>query len=227
SLDVAGRYLVGRARGLLLRSPFWLWLLPGFVAAWRSRKDRGDGVFALVAVGGYFALLTGYENWHGGWSLGNRYLLPVLFFAAPALASALESAWSRGLFGLAAVFSAATHFVLSSSFPYVPVGVRYPAANASLWFLRHGWVAPNAVAAPGRVVFLVALACVAAAATFALAAARPGVPRAALAAAGGLVLFAVALAASPGPSYGARLFRAAVYGAYSGLDPERRELERT
>jgi len=37
----------------------------------------------------FFVAMTAYPNWHGGWSMGNRYLLPLLFpFAPPFLALA-------------------------------------------------------------------------------------------------------------------------------------------
>ncbi len=93
---VAWDFLFHPARGLLLFSPFLLWVVPGFVSWWRSREDRADCVFALAAVAGLFLILTGYPNWHGGWALGNRYLLPALFFAGLAAARGLAS---RGLAG--------------------------------------------------------------------------------------------------------------------------------
>jgi len=40
----------------------------------------------------------------------------------------------------------------------------------------------------------------------------------------GLALAGGAAFYRPDPAYGARLWRAAVFGAYSGLDPSRREL---
>src|SRR6185436_3937543 len=71
---------------------------------------------------------------------------------------------------------------------------------------------------------LVPLALAAAAVVLALRAVRPGQPHAALACAAGLLLFVLALRVPSGPDYGGRLFRAAMYGAYSGLDPGREEL---
>ncbi len=226
SLHIAGHYFVHRARGILLRSPFWLWLVPGFLAWWRSKRDRTECVFTLVSIAGFFLLLTGYENWHGGWSLGNRYLLPVLFFTAPALARAVESPLSRGLFILAMVFSAVSHFLLTSSFPHFPSDVRFPVGNASLWFLRRGWFAPRVVPSPGWIVFLLAFLLVAAAGVLALRAARPAVPAAPIAAAAALLLLAASVAVSPELPYGAKLWRAGMYASFSGLDPDRKELKK-
>ncbi len=225
SLRVAWEFLFHPARGLLLFSPFLLWVVPGFVSWWRSRQDRTDCVFALAAVAGLFLILTGYPNWHGGWALGDRYLLPVLFFAGLAAARALASSLSRGLFAIAAVFSAVNHFFLTASWPYFSLDLPWPAATGSLWFLSRGWIAPNLLSKSVSISLLVPAAILAAAGWAALHAARPLSPRSSFAAAAALALFAVTVAVAPKPSYGARLQRAAVYGRFSGLDPERRELK--
>ncbi|HYR47119.1 MAG TPA: hypothetical protein VER78_08935, partial [Thermoanaerobaculia bacterium] len=224
SVSIAFHYLFHPGRGLLWRSPVWLWLVPGFLAWRRSREDEPDGVFALVSVAGFFLLLTGYGNWHGGWALGNRYLLPVVFFGGLVLSRSLESPLSRGLFALAAVFSAACHFLLASSWPYFPEDVPFPAASGSLWFLRHGWVNPSVLPAAGPIALILPLLAVAAAGFLAVRAARPAIPRFSIAVAGALALFVATLAASPAPSYAVRLWRGGVYGAFSGLDPRCEEL---
>ncbi len=221
---VAWDFLFHPARGLLLFSPFLLWVVPGFVAWWRSREDRADCVFALAAVAGLFLILTAYPNWHGGWTLGDRYLLPALFFAGLAAARGLASATSRGLFAAAAVFSAVNHFFLAASWPYFPLELRWPVATGSLWFLSRGWIAPNLLSRAGWVSLLVPAAIVVAAGWAAVRAARPLSPRPPVAVAAGLALFAATVVVAPEPSYDARLLRAAIYGRFSGLDPERREL---
>jgi hypothetical protein len=224
SARIALRFLFDPARGLLLRSPFWLWLVPGFLAWRRSREDRADFVFALVAVPGFFLLLTGYENWHGGWSLGNRYLLPVVFFGGLVLSRSLESPVSRSLFALAVVYSAACHFLLSASWPHFPHDVPFPAANGSLWFLDRSWFAPNLLARMGGASLLAPLAFVSLAGVLALRAARPLIPGPGIAPAG-LVLFVAVISATPNPPFAARLWRATVYGLYSGRDPGREEMK--
>ncbi|HLN58833.1 MAG TPA: hypothetical protein VK416_09745, partial [Thermoanaerobaculia bacterium] len=151
---VAWDFLFHPARGLLLFSPFLLWVIPGFAAWWRSREDRADCVFALAAVAALFLILTAYPNWHGGWTLGDRYLLPALFFAGLAAARGLASATSRGLFAAAALFSAVNHFLLAASWPYFPLELRWPVATGSLWFLSRGWIAPNLLSRAGWVSLL-------------------------------------------------------------------------
>jgi hypothetical protein len=143
SLKVAFAYLFHPARGILVFSPFLLWCVPGFLRWWRSRETRPDFLLALSATVLYFVLMTGYPNWHGGWSLGSRYLLPVLFFPAMAIGYALPTPLARGLFAAAVVFSVTGHFLLTASWPYFPDDLPWPVASGSLWFLVRGWVAPS------------------------------------------------------------------------------------
>ena len=179
--------------------------------------------------------MTGYPNWHGGWSLGNRYLVPILFFPALAIPHALRSPLSRAFFTAAVVASVGTHVLLTASWPYFPADVPWPAATGSGWFLARGWIAPSLwsrLSAPGAAagvaaLILAALA-VAAALAFAVRCAQPppGAPRLHLWVAAALGLFPVVclLLRPPSLDFGARLWRASIYGAYSGRDPQRLEL---
>lgn len=221
-------YLFHPARGVLIFSPFLLWCVPGFLRWWRSRERRADFLLALSTTLVYFVVMTGYPNWHGGWSLGSRYLLPVLFFPAMAIGYALVTPLSRGLFAAAVVFSVAGHFLLTSSWPYFPDDLGWPAAWGSGWFLARGWVAPSLF--PASTGGMIAALCVAALAfavplALSIRAALPLSPRPALAVFLGALALAVLLARPPEPSFGARIFRAAMLGAYSGRDPQREELK--
>jgi len=223
SPKIAWAYLFHPGRGLLWRSPFWIWIVPGFLAWWRSGKDRAEWALCLAGVAGYFVILTGYENWHGGWATGNRYLLPILFFAGIPLLHALESPLSRCLFAAAAIFSGATHTLLSLSWPYFPDDLSWPAANGSVWFVVRGWVSPGLL--PGILSLPLAFALCAVALYAGLRASRFSMPPKVLGALAGVLLFVASLAVAPGPSYGGRLFRSAMYGVFSGLDPSREELK--
>jgi hypothetical protein len=238
---VALDYLFHPARGLVLFSPFLIWAVPGFVRWWRSSAGDGDGrgggggrsradcAFALAATAVFFVLMCGYPNWHGGWSLGNRYLVPVLFFPALAIPYALESPRSRGFFGAAVVLSAATHLLLTASWPYFPDNIPWPAATGSGWFLARGWTAPSlldALRGGGWAALAMTWTAAAVAIALALRAAEspsPGPPMGAVALLGLLPLLALVVFA-PDLDFGGRLWRSSIFGAYSGRDPERREL---
>jgi hypothetical protein len=226
---VAWDYLFHPARGVLLFSPFLLWFFPGLVRWWRSREERADCVFVLAATVSFFLLLSGYANWHGGWSLGSRYLLPALFFAALPIARALVTPLSRGLFVVAALFSLANHLVLTSTWPHFPLDLPWPAAAGSAWFLARGWVAQNLgslAGLPPMVSLAFPVFVLAALAVLAIRVLPPLVPRAAVAVFAGVTPLLALLLAAPEPLYTARLWRAAMLGAYSGRDPSREELLR-
>jgi hypothetical protein len=222
-------YLIHPARGLLVFSPFLAWAAAGFVKWWRSKQDRPDCVFSLAATASFLVLMSGYPNWHGGWSLGSRYLVPALFPLVLAAAHALETPLSRGLFAAATVFSVGNHSVLTLTWPHFPVNVPWPAGTASLWFLERGWVAPSLLPQmlAGRIL-AVLLGCgvAAAAVTLAVRAAGPYSPGALAAGALGVAPLLLLLVRPPELTYGARLWRASVFGKFSGLDPAREEIRR-
>jgi hypothetical protein len=224
---VALDFLVHPARGLLIYSPFLIWFLGGAAAWWRSGRERADCALSVAAVVAGFVALTGYPNWHGGWSLGDRYLLPLLFFAAAPIARGLATPLSRGLFVAAAAFSVAAHFVLTASFAHSPVELAWPASSGALWFLARGWAAQSlggvlglgtlgSLAVPFAATLL---ACVPA-----IRAARPTAPSPAVASLAGGAAFLLLLALAPEPEYAGRLWRAGMLGAFSGRDPQRTEL---
>jgi len=224
---VALDYLVHPARGALLYSPFLLWFFGGVAAWWRSGRDRADCLLAAAAVAVGFLAMTGYPNWHGGWSLGDRYLVPLVFFAAAPIARALRTPLSRGLFVVAAVFAVAVHFLLTASFPHFPLEAEWPASAASLWFLVRGWAAQSV----GTVIGLspaaslaVPLAATLLATVPAISLARPTAPAASVSALAGAAAFLLVVALAPEPPYAGRLWRAGMLGAFSGRDPARAEL---
>jgi hypothetical protein len=224
--EVALAYLVHPARGVLIFSPFLAWCVPGFARWWKSGEHRADCLLALTTTALYFVAMTGYPNWHGGWALGSRYLLPALLFPAVAIGFALSTALSRGLFAAAVVFSVAGHYLLTATFPYFPDNIAWPVATGSLWFLERGWVAPNLLdrSSGGLAALALSGAAFAVPLILSLRAAGTMLPRRAIGALLGLAPLAVLLLRPPELSFGARLWRSAIYGAYSGRDPKREEL---
>lgn len=228
SAKVALAYLFHPARGILLFSPFFLWVGVGFARWCRDRRRRTDGFIALGGTVATFLLLAAYPNWHGGWALGSRYLLPLLFLTALAIPWALATPLSRGLFVVTAVFSAATHVLVTLSWPHFPADVHWPPATAA-WFLARGWVAPNLATVLGTgaaVSLLLPVAGAVASLLVSARAAKPLVPPAPVGLLLGIAPLVVLCFFPPPPTYGAQLWRSAVYGAYSRRDPDRNELRR-
>jgi hypothetical protein len=227
SLKVAAAYLFDPARGILLVSPFLAWAVVGF-NRWRvARENRADWIFCLAATLLFFVAMTAYPNWHGGWSMGNRYLLPLLFPAGFALAHALRSPLSRWGFAAAAVYAAAVHAVLSSEWPHFPAELLWPVKNGALWFAARGWAAPGVFGDPAfwpPVALAASLLAAGIALAFSLVSAGLPRRRSWLAAAAGVVLFVVSAAAPPSPNFFMRAWRAEIYGTASGRDPSLEEL---
>jgi hypothetical protein len=143
STRVMFAFFFNPSRGLVLFSPFWLWAVAGFLSWWRSGRDRADCAFAAAAVALSVVALSGYAQWDGGFCLGSRYLVPVTFLAALGIPFALKSGLSRWLFAATVSFSVAQLFLLTSSWPYIPWNVVWPAANVAWWTIVRHWVAPN------------------------------------------------------------------------------------
>ncbi len=188
------------ARGLFLFSPFLLWAVPGFLAWGRSGEERADRAFCLIACIVFFLAMCAYPNWHGGWSLGSRYLMPLLFFLSLAVARALDSPRSRWLFAAAAAFSIGVHFLEALAWPYFPLALAWPPRTGSLWFLANGWLAPAQAGIPAPVALAVALAASAVALATVISGLAGPRRRSLLAVAVGLSLFGATLALAPPPS---------------------------
>lgn len=224
---IALAYLLDPARGVLLFCPFFLWSAVGLARWWASRRARADWWFVVAAVSILFVCLCGYPNWHGGWSLGSRYLLPGVLFAALPIAWALDTPISRGLFLAATVFSVASHGLLTATWVYFPREIPWPAVSGSLWFLARGWVAQNlgSILGAGPALSLLAPTALTVFAVWQTGrAAAPTRPALALAALIGVAPLMALMLRPPEPPYFGRLWRAGVLGAFSGRDDERREL---
>jgi hypothetical protein len=140
SLTRALRLLFDPSRGLFVFSPV---LLLALIALWRrpaplSRSAR----IALIAVPASLLILySGYPNWHGGWSVGPRYLVPAVPFLLMPIAF-LSATWIESLLAGAAVAAVA---LISLTFPFPDVSFLVPWQTLGVPLLREGLVAPNAL----------------------------------------------------------------------------------
>src|SRR5262249_1460853 len=96
--------------------------------------------------------------------------------------------------------------------------------NGSVWFLSRGWVAPNLLSRLGLLSLLPAAAATLLAARMAAGSLPRPLPQPSVSALAGFALFAAMIFYKPDPDYAAQLWRAGIYGAYSGGDPSRQEL---
>lgn len=126
------------ARGLFVFSPV---LLAAFVAIPRLRAALTPRQFwsLIAAPVAVLLMYAGYPNWHGGWTLGARYLVPAM----PFLALFLAFAGSSWLVSLLLGASAAAVVTTSLVFPFIPPNVPAPWGTFAMPILRDALIAPN------------------------------------------------------------------------------------
>jgi hypothetical protein len=227
---IAWSYLFSPSRGVLFQSPFFVLLPAAFwSSALRSLSWRRARNVSAAGLALFFVAMCGYENWHGGWALGSRYLLPAVLLASWPLSSVARpggSAFARWYFAIAASFAAAYFFLSGSTFWFLPREPENTLRFYSGFWLSRGWITPT-LAGSGWLALTLPLAATIAAA---VAAFRPffrDAGRAVLALAGGALLCGLLfLGPPPRGRFGDRLTRARLLEGFTSLDLGLDELRR-
>jgi len=134
--------LTSVSRGLFAWSPLLLLALPGLVL--RARRSAleagllGGGALALILF------IAGYPNWHGGWTVGPRYLVAVVPLLGLLVADAVASGhrlrlWAPGL----ALTGIVLHAIATATWPYLPQLVANPLFDIAWPLLRAGELVPS------------------------------------------------------------------------------------
>ena len=204
------RLLLDPSKGLLFFSPFLVLGLRALPAAARSLGRPATAALALVPLS-MLLLFAGYPNWHGGFTVGPRYLVGALPFLVFPLAFRSGGRLEAALLGASAGAVALTTLV----FPFVPGGFPMPWGSFAAPLFVRGLVAPNLLhLAPGGLAALVLPFAVVAAAAGVVFGRRRLVPAALGAAVWIGAGVALASWAPPGPRE--RLVRAYVADVYFG-----------
>jgi len=130
--------LLDPSKGLLLFSPIIVLAVAMLPRARRAMSAAQFGSLIAVPLV-LFVLYGGYANWHGGWTVGARYLVPALPFLLFPLVFAAGSRLEALLLGA----SVAACVVTSLVFPFVPPDIPAPWGAVALPLLAQGLVAPN------------------------------------------------------------------------------------
>lgn len=78
--------LFSTGRGLFFFSSVLLLSIPGLFLLTRNRQLRLEGILILAIVVSNVLFHSGMSNWDGGWSLGARYLTPIVPFLMTSIA---------------------------------------------------------------------------------------------------------------------------------------------
>jgi hypothetical protein len=136
--------LADPGRGLFVFSPVLLVALASLPSL-RDRLERPALLGLSLPPAALLLTYAGYPNWHGGWTVGGRYLVAALpFLVAPLLATPQRSprrplAMEPALAGASILAVVLTSLV----FPFVPNAFRWPWASFALPILMDGRIAPN------------------------------------------------------------------------------------
>ncbi|MBM65090.1 MAG: hypothetical protein CMH55_02500 [Myxococcales bacterium] len=122
--------------GLFFFCPVLLLGLFAWIHAWRQSKQEAGWILALLALELLF--ITAHAGWRGGWSVGPRYILPIVPFLALGLALIpLGRRWLlAGLLGLG-LFSSG---LPSALYPHLSDVFTNPWNSFLLPALRSGLV---------------------------------------------------------------------------------------
>lgn len=135
---LALRLLLDPSKGLFVFSPVLVLALAAIPAA-RRRLDA-PAFWSLVAVPASVLLVyAGFSDWHGGWTVGARYMVPALPFLVHLLLLGPPRFVDAPLLGASAAAVTLTALV----FPFVSEAYALPWASFATPLLAEGLVAPN------------------------------------------------------------------------------------
>lgn len=134
-------------RGLYFLSPILLPTWPGLLYFWKAREWRAESILCGWAVVSFMLFNASSVMWQGGFSIGPRYLVPMLPFAAVALAFGLERAfrqrWSQVLVLILALWSFGLVWIETISGQAFPDYTPDPLINYSIPRFIAGDIARN------------------------------------------------------------------------------------
>lgn len=114
---------VGPARGLIWYNPILLLSIPGAIWFWRHARRSFWLIIALTVL--YFGVYAKWYMWHGGYSWGPRFLVPLLPFLALFAGPAWERLVFRRRYGWLGAIGAVLLAALSVGVQWLGMAVPY------------------------------------------------------------------------------------------------------
>ena len=153
--DAAFQLLFSEGFGLLPLSPLLLFALPGLVLLAIRPVGRNVAWAAIAASVGLWLECAFLSNWRGGWTIGARYLAPLVPFVAWAALVGLDALWRfrPRLAEAAAVGSLAVGMLASGLpsawYPHLPEAFDRPLPQLFFRLLEGGYVPETAASLLG------------------------------------------------------------------------------
>lgn len=147
SLEAFIGITVSPYRGLLYLSPILLLALIGIWLSWRKGWLERSTILCIVASTTYMLLAnSSFNGWHGGYSIGPRYLIPIVPLMALLLLSVAGK--MRVLWIALGALSLVLNFAATVVDPQPPDILREPLGRYALPALLFGSVDPRDVSVP-------------------------------------------------------------------------------
>ena len=124
SFSVAFELLFPYYRGVFFTSPVLFLTASGLVILARDRCHRPEAFLCAAIIAAYLLMNSAFNQWHAGWTVGPRYLIPALPFLA--LPGALLFSRLPRLFCILALTSFCVMLLITAVDPQVPNAIRNP-----------------------------------------------------------------------------------------------------
>ena len=148
--EAALRLLIDRRLGLFALSPLLLGALVGFPRLLRGAGARAEGLAASLICLSLYLFVCHLTLWHGGWTLGPRFLMvlvPFLAWGALEALSPLAETRPALAFGLAlggTLAGMAAAGIPSAYYVHLPPSVHHPLAHLIPVLLKGDYAPFNA-----------------------------------------------------------------------------------
>ncbi|MBT3378076.1 MAG: hypothetical protein HN742_39840 [Lentisphaerae bacterium] len=140
SFSALGSLLVSPGRGLFFTMPILLVSISGIFRMRRVPGLRAEMWVIVAAFVGYLLINAGFYGWHGGWTFGPRYLVPMLPFLAMGMT--FSKLHTRAFLTLLAV-STLQIVPAVLGMPHAPEAVRNPLPEVIVPLVSRGYTAVN------------------------------------------------------------------------------------
>jgi len=123
--------LFSMAIGIFPLSPFFLYMFPGIIKGFITKKAETVVAFLIVIIQLY--IVTSLSNWQGGWGFGGRYMTPAIPFIMILVAQGVhfskKSKLSMVLFSAMAIFSTFSFSLAHALRPLTAPVYKNPISN--------------------------------------------------------------------------------------------------